>query len=141
MRWRGSAAALAAVLALAAGGCGGDDDGDTGANAKKFPDEPSKDVAVVLDRLTTAARDGDAKEICEEIFSPEFAQRVIQETSTCEGTVEANYVADDASFLADDIRVEGSAAAARVTDRNGGQSLIRFESQDGSWRIVRIRTP
>ena len=141
MKSRSGVAALAAALALAAAGCGGDDGGDGGANAGKFPDEPEKSVATVLDRLTTAARDGDAAEICDEIFSPEFAQRVIQETTTCEGTVEANFVADDADFVADDVRVEGNAAAARVGDADGTQSLVRFERQDGVWRIVRIRTP
>jgi hypothetical protein len=126
--------ALAAVAALA--GCGDDD----GPNAKKFDGE-SKEVAAVVDRLLFASRSADTQEICGEILSTELAERLARESESCAARVEADFVSEDAEFLAEQIDVEGDVAAAQVAQQDGSRYLLRFEREDGDWRIARIRSP
>jgi hypothetical protein len=128
--------ALAAVLTIALAGCGDDD----GPNAKEFEGE-SKDVAAVIDHLMEASRSGDTQEICGEVFSTELAQRLARESGSCAERVESDLVADDAEFLAEQIDVSGETAAAQVAQQDGGRFLLRFEREDGDWRIARIRSP
>ena len=134
-------AALAAAGVLVLAGCGGGDDKPAeGPNAQRYSGD-KKDVAAVIDRLTRAARTGDTREICENIFSPTYTQRVISETQTCQGTVKANIVSPAASFSADAVTVQGERAAVKVHDQEKRVSLLSMERQAGDWRITRIRTP
>jgi hypothetical protein len=124
------------TVALALGGCGEDE----GPNAKKFDGE-GKDVAAVVDRLMEASRGGDTQVICGEIFSVELSQRLARESGSCTARVESDLVAEDAEFLAEQIDVEGDVAAAQVAQQDGGRFLLRFEREEGGWRISRIRSP
>ena len=125
--------AIAAAVALA--GCG-----DDGPNAKEFDGE-SKEVAAVVDDLMEAARSGDAQAICGDILSTELSQRLARESGSCVARVESDLVSEDAEFLAEQIEVNGDVAAAQVAQQDGGQFLLRFEREDGDWRIARIRSP
>jgi hypothetical protein len=127
-------AAMVAAVALAS--CGDDD----GPNAEKFDGE-SKDVAAVIDGLMESSRSGDAEKICGEILSTELSQRLARESGSCTARVQSDFVADDAEFLAEQIDVEGDAAAAQVAQQDGSRYLLRFEREDDDWRIARIRSP
>jgi hypothetical protein len=122
-----------AFAALAAAGCGGEDE-VSGPNEPRFA-AAKRPVAHAIDRLQAAARAGDAERICDEVLTEQLAARL----GRCEEVVEAELVADDARLTADSIRVRGRVAYARVRERNGNISRVRLRRVGDDWRIDAIQ--
>ena len=126
-------AAVAAAMAVTA--CGG---GDDDSNADRYEGEEKK-VAEVVDRLATAASEGDTKTICEDLVTAEL-QASVRETSgtSCAQEFEENVVAEDASFEVKSVDVRGEQATAVVVDQADRQSRLSFARVEGDWRIASI---
>jgi hypothetical protein len=130
---------IAAVACAAAlGACGGGDD-DT--NESRFEGEEAE-VAAVIDRLTTAAREEDAKTICEDLITENLQISIRRAAGTsCAAEVGENIFAEDAEFRAEDIAVTEDTATAEVVDQHEQRSNLLFERDGESWRIARIGPP
>jgi hypothetical protein len=127
----GVPAALAAVLL--ASGCGG---GDEGGNAKRFESGPKNEIAGLVDRLQRDARDGNADEICTDIFTDRLSGVIaVRNDVSCAEQVKRKLVKDNATFDVKSIRVEGEKAVARVVDFTGNASGLYFVKQSGEWRV------
>lgn len=121
---------------LLIGACGG---GDEGPNAKRFEDQ-QKDVAAVIDDLQSAARAGDAKRICEDVFTKDLAKTIKTETGVaCTKRVEQQLVDEKAKYTAKGVRLDGKKkAVVNVTDAGGTQSVLYMTKAGDDWRIAQI---
>ena len=130
------AAALAAG-AMAVAGCGG---GDDEPNAKRFDGE-EKQVAAVVDRLSEAARRGDAKTICEDLITRNLQISVRTAAGTsCAQEFTENIASEDTRYEIDDITLQqgGRSATASVTDQDDRKSDLVLQRERDGWRIARI---
>jgi hypothetical protein len=126
----------ALVLASAAlGACGG----DQGANEKRF-DGDSADVAAVVDRLQTYARESDGSKICSDLLTPQLSQFIASSFDTsCAKRVTDQLGAKGATITVRRVRVDGPLASATVVEANRNVTGMAFVKRDGEWRISRIR--
>ena len=134
MRLPLGAGALAGCLVLT-GACGGGD----GANAKRF-DGDQQDVAAVIDDLQSAAREGKADTICEDVFSSGLTKAVERETGgSCEKRVRSTLVSKKTTLTADGVRLDGKEKAiVNVTDGRQNHNVLYLSKFDDGWRITRI---
>ena len=131
---RGAVAVLACAGVLA--GCGGGD--DDGKNDDRFEGEAA-DIARVVDELGQAARDKDAKKICEDLMTINLQVSIRRAAGTsCGAEVTENLFVEDASFRAEKIDVDGDNATAEVVDQDDRRSSLLFQKGDDGWRIARI---
>ena len=132
---RRTTAALVAAAIVAAAGCGGD---DGGGSAGDFEGEQQQ-VAEVVDRLGSAARDGDVKTICEELITVELQRSVREAAGTsCAQEFTENIVSDETRFDVQEVEVDGTRATATVVDQADRRSEIAFQRVGDEWRIARI---
>jgi hypothetical protein len=135
---RRSVAVLTAILAGSAfAACGGGGEPE-GANAKRFSGE-KKRVAAVVDELEAASRDGDAKRICDDLFSDKLAGVIsVRAGGTCEDQVRKRQLRKNASITVLSLRVGSAAANADVEEQNQNRTTLKLVKLDGDWRIDSI---
>lgn len=115
--------------------CGG---GDEGENEKKF-DGDAAEVGKVVDELGAAARDKDAKKICEDLLTENLQISIRRAAGTsCAQEIGENIFSEDTEFRAEKIDVTGDTATAEVVDQNDQRSNLVFERAGDAWRIARI---
>jgi hypothetical protein len=124
------------LLVCAVGaGCGDDE----GANAKRF-DGASKDVAAVVDRLQSYARESDGPKICSDLMTRQLARYVADSFNTsCDKRVNAQLGDKGTTITVRRLKVEGPVASATVVEGNRNVTGMAFVKSDGEWRISRIR--
>jgi hypothetical protein len=132
-RARLTAALCAAALPLVA--CGGDE----GENEKRYDGE-LKEVAAVVDAFQVASREGDARRICEQLFSDELAQTVTSQGGSCVGRVRRTVVDKEAELRLESLRKDGERqAVGRLVDQKGRRSVLYFaRTRDDAWVITNI---
>jgi hypothetical protein len=101
-----------------------------------------KAVAQVIDDLSNAGSDKDAKEICTTIFAPEVAEKLKQGNRDCQDVVEEQ-LKDANSFGVDvkSVEVSGDTATARVESKYNGKDelrTVRLRKDGQAWRLVGI---
>lgn len=130
------AAAPLVALSLLLGACGGSEEG---ANAKRYSGE-SKRVAAVVDDLQGASRSGDAKHICDDIFTDKLAGTIsVRAGSTCETRVKKQQVNKSAKLTVLSLSLaRGTTAQVLVREQNGHRTRLTLVKQDGDWRIDSI---
>jgi hypothetical protein len=117
----------AGCAALAGCGGGGDDTNTIGDNVQ---------VQKTIGSLTAAARAGDGKQICNEIFTPLLKQSVTKAAGhSCAKEVKSKLFAANARFDVSDVAVQGSQATVRVTDQFHKKSVITLVKQKDKWLI------
>lgn len=121
---------------LVIGACGG---GDDGPNAKRF-DGDQKKIAAVIDDLQSAARDGEADRICDDVFTKELASTIKRETGVgCTARVKQQLVDKKATYKAEGVRLDGTdKAVVNVTDAGGTRSVLYMTRAGDDWRIAQI---
>ena len=125
-------AALLAVLAAAAVGCGASQSA-----GQDFSGEEA-DVAEVVEELQTAAQDDEPGKICTDILSTGLSRQL---GDGCERTVST--ALDDSDTFevnAKSVRIEGERARVRVeTGRDGDrEELLELVRQGEDWRVDRF---
>ena len=127
-------AAVAAALALA--GCGA----SSSDSSEDFDDE-QRVVAVAIEDLEEAGRDGDPRAVCEELLADELLARLRQAGTRCVDAVdEALEDADQFDLEVEAVRVRGDEAMARVTSGGDDEEtdtlmLVRDGRQ---WKIASL---
>jgi hypothetical protein len=134
MRLRAIGFGTLVLVGAALGACGG----DKGANEERF-DGDSADVAAVVDRLQTYAREGDGSKICSELMTPQLSQFIAASfNSSCAKRV-ADQLGAKTTISVRRLRVDGPLASATVVEANRNVTGMAFIKRDGKWRISRIR--
>ena len=129
---------VAASVALALGGCGGDGGDKPGKNAKRYFGD-QRDVAQVVDNLVAASRSGDTKKICSEIFTVRFEKSVAaQAGGSCEAQVKRQLAVPGEDITIQQLAISGTRALATVKEQTGKTSRLVFVRVDGGWRIDSI---
>jgi hypothetical protein len=127
-------AASGVLIALTLGSCGG----DSKSNAGTYSGEKAK-VATVVDELGKAARDGDGRRICNQLFDSNLRISVTRASKhSCAQEVVDSVFDDKADYDIQSLGVSGSTAHVRVKDQKGRRSLLLLLRESGSWRIARI---
>jgi hypothetical protein len=126
-------AALFAVLATAAAGCGG-----TGTTPSQDFSGAEEDVAEVVEELQTAAQEDEPARICRDLFSRALTQQL---GGGCARVV--GQAIDDSDIFevtADSVRITGTRARVRVDAGRDGerQELYELVNERGDWRIARF---
>jgi hypothetical protein len=134
MRLRAIGFGTLVLVCTALGACGG----GNGANEKRF-DGDSADVAAVVDRLQTYARDGDGSKICSDLLTPQLSQFIATSfNSSCAKRV-ADQLGAKTTITVRRLHVDGPLASATVVEANRNVTGMAFIKRDGEWRISRIR--
>jgi hypothetical protein len=134
MRLRAFGFGTLVVVCAALGACGG----DKGANEKRF-DGDSADVAAVVDRLQTYARDGDGSKICSDLMTPQLSRFIAASFNTSCAKRVADQLGDKTTITVRRLQVDGPLASATVVEANRTFTGMAFVKRDGKWRISRIR--
>ena len=93
-------------------------------------------VRRTIGTLTDAARAGDGKKICDQIFTPLLKKSVATAAKRpCAVEVKQKLFAKNAEFNVADVSVQGNQATARVTDQFHKTSVISLVRVNGDWRI------
>ena len=136
MRLRAIVFGVLVLVSAVLGACGG---GDKGANEKRF-DGDSADVAAVVDRLQSYAREGDGSKICSELLTAQLSQFIASSFKTsCAKRVAAQLGSKGATITVRRLSVNGPLASATVVEANRNVTGMAFVKRDGEWRISRIR--
>jgi hypothetical protein len=122
------AAAGLAVLA----GCGG----GGGANADRFSGA-KQDVARAIDDLQSAARAGDGRRICSEMFTPRLVKALAKASGgkACTVRVRQQLARKGETITVQSIAVNGDSAVAVVKEQNRRVSRLALAKAGGRWRI------
>lgn len=127
-----------AVLGLAVGGCGGDDD-------KKDSDSTQTQetaVRTVLADLQQASVAGDGKRICTQIFTPKLADSVTKsaKSGSCAKEVRQKLFSPTTKLTVQNVNVTDPVnATATITEANGNVSNVFLVRQSGRWRIRSVQ--
>lgn len=128
----GAHLAAAALIAAILAGCGS----QATESAKRFQGE-QRDVAQVVEDFQQASRDGDAKKVCDDLFSPRTKPQ------DCEKEVKTGLDQLGSKKVSLDVRsvaIKGDTATARVAVKEGtsGDSTATYPlaKEDGGWRIT-----
>jgi hypothetical protein len=136
---RFTAPALLALLAAAVlAGCSG----QTSSNSADDFSGDQKAVAQVIDDLSSAGSDGDAKEICDTLLSRELSSQLQQGARDCQDVID-DQLSDANTFDLEvtEIEIDGDAATARVESTFDGEDVLRtlrLERDGQAWRLVGI---
>jgi hypothetical protein len=132
-RFRGTAAALAAGLALVAlPGCGigdGDSDGD--------------DARDVVKDYAAAIADGDEGKVCD-VLSEDSRKQFEASDTTCEdafknfGGFLSDEQKDELKDIDPDVKIDGDTATAQV-DEQPLEGEVRLKKEGGDWKITLTR--
>ena len=134
--WIKSAVPLMAAVSLV--GCGDSKDG--GSEDKASADEQA--VRKVMADLQTAAREGDGKQICTEIFTVKLAGSVrkASKSKSCAKEVKTKVFSPKAKINVKKVTVGNSGnARATITEANGKTSNVFLVKQGGKWRVRGVR--
>ena len=136
---RANRAAYVVALSAAAIAIGcGDDGDDVNSNADNYSGTEAE-VAGVVDDLGNAGRDGDGTVICDEIFTPEFAEFVESEAGqSCASEIQENVPEGDYELEIETVEVDGDTATVGITDQDDNETVLHMERADGDWRITRF---
>jgi hypothetical protein len=133
---RRSLLALPLVLAALAAGCAG------GASSSSDFQGEEKKVADQIEKLETAGKSGNAKEICTEVLAKSVSDQIAQAGSSCEEELDkAIKDADDFSLDVEDVTINGNTATAKVKGKEGGKDQVRtfeFERDGSDWRATNL---
>jgi outer membrane PBP1 activator LpoA protein len=127
---------LALLAAALLAGCSG----QTKSNSADDFQGDKKAVAQVVDDLSNAGSDKDAKEICTTIFAPEVAEKLNQGNRDCQDVVKEQL--KDANAFGLDVKsvdVSGTTATASVESKYDGEDklqTLRFRKDGQAWRLV-----
>lgn len=126
--------AIAVATPLAA--CGGSEDPEPPPGVS----DDQRAILATVDALQTASREGDARKICEEIFTPGLARSIRRSSGRgCPAEVRRTLTSPDAQLsVARTIDIEGSRATTTVREQNGNTSTVRFAKVGDAWRIERV---
>jgi hypothetical protein len=135
---------LAQVTALGLGavaiaGCGSGDSGGSTESAKRFSGEKQK-VAQVVEDFESGIHEGDAKQICDEVFSKR------DRPGNCESDVKS-FTADaenrDVDLEVTSVTLHGDSARARVRISGvpTGRRTVTYPlaKEQGEWRIAAVQ--
>ena len=135
---RRSLLALPLVLAVLAAGCAG------GASSSSDFQGEEKKVADQVEKLETAGKSGNAKEICTDVLAKSVSDQIAQAGSSCEEELDkAIKDADDFSLDVEDVTINGNTATAKVKGKEGGKDEVRtfeFEREGSDWRATNLGT-
>jgi len=135
---RRSLLALPLVLAALATGCAG------GASSSSDFQGEEKKVADQVEKLETAGKSGNAKEICTDVLAKSVSDQIAQAGSSCEEELDkAIKDADDFSLDVEDVTINGNTATAKVKGKEGGKDEVRtfeFEREGSDWRATNLGT-
>lgn len=98
-------------------------------------------MAVAVEDLQDAARDGDSRKICDDLLAGRLLASLRQAGTSCrQGVEKALDDADTFELDVKDVRVSGTRADARVTagaddDETDTLSLVR---EQGNWKIASL---
>ena len=134
MRLRAIGFGTVVLVWAALGACGGDE----GANEKRF-DGDSADVAAVVDRLQTYAREGDGSKICSDLLTPQLSQFIATSFNSSCAKRAGDQLGAKTTITVRRLRVDGPLASATVVEANRNVTGMAFIKRDGEWRISRIR--
>ena len=126
------AALLAALLALAATGCGAS---QTPESANEFKGEQAA-VAEVVDQLAAAGRAGDAEKICAEVLSKQLVTELKSAGGDCVTEMDrAIKDASDYDLQVTSVKINGNNASAQVRQGKDGQTAtFTFVKEGGAWK-------
>ena len=133
-----SRAVPAVLLALAAlaSGCAG-----SASSAGKFQGEERK-VADVVEKIQSAGRTGDAREICEDVLAKQLRDQIAEAGSNCEQEIgRAIDDADDFELTVEAVTISGNTATAKVKGQDRGAERVRdfeFVREGGDWRATSL---
>ena len=128
-------AALATLLIAA--GCAPQSSSSSSKSTDKFKGA-QKDVAQAVEDLQSAANSGDGAEVCSNLISSAFRQKLAARGACATVVKNAIKDADSVGMTVDQVQINGDKATARVTfetgkkDRTGTLPLVR---EGGRWRI------
>jgi hypothetical protein len=129
---------IAALLALAATGCGTTETSDS---ANEFKGEQAA-VAEVVDRLAAAGKAGDAERICTDVLSKQLVTELKSAGGDC--VSEMDRAIDDASdfnLTVRSVKVNGPNATAQVRQGDAGEiATFTFVKEGGGWRASALGT-
>lgn len=134
---------LVAALALAASlGCGSEDDQE-GPAEQDAPAVSGEQRAILstIDGLQTASRRGDARKICNEIFTERLAESIPDPSSrSCEKEVRATFASPDVQLsIGRQMQIRGARATVTVLDEDGRTSRLVLVKRGERWQIDRIK--
>ena len=122
------------LIAAALAACGG----GSNSNADKYSGEKAK-VATVIDELGKAARSGDGRRICDQLFDANLRISVRRASKhACAQEVVDKIFDQKTSYDVQSLGLSGNTANVRVKDQKGRKSLLLLLRESGSWRIARI---
>jgi outer membrane PBP1 activator LpoA protein len=128
----------AAVTAVLLAGCGGSTS-DTGVS--DFSGD-QKSVAQVVVDLAKAGKKADAKEICNTIFAPATAAKLVRGSDDCVDVVKDQLKdASDFDVTVKKVTINGSTAVATVQSTvNGNDALqtLNLVKSGNAWRIASL---
>lgn len=128
--------ALLTGLALAAAGCGAQQESSTG----RFQGEQRK-VAQVVEDLQAASAEGDAARICSRILSRELVDRLSAGGLNCTDEIEKALAdADEFELEVERVDLRGDTATAQVEDGKGRPQRIGLVRERGGWRADALAT-
>jgi hypothetical protein len=133
---RRSLLALPLALAALAAGC------TSGASSATDFQGEEKKVADQVEKLESAGKAGNAKEICDDVLAKSLSDQIAQAGSTCEEELDkAIKDADDFSLDVEDVTIDGNTATAKVKGKNDGKDEVRtfqFERDGSDWRATNL---
>lgn len=135
--------ALAALVAaaLAVAGCTSAPTNDAAGDFQGA----EREVAEVVDDLSAAALDGDAKEICDTIFAPDLKNRLGPDGVDCQDALEDQLTdVGDGEIEVQEITVDGTTATATVVSPYSGDDVeqtLSLERDGDAWRITGLEPP
>ena len=102
-----------------------------------------KDVADLVDKLSTAGGRGDAKTICNDVLSKQLVSQINTAGSTCEDEMkDAIRDATDYDLQVREVTVSGNNATAQVRQGDDGKvATFTFVKEAGGWRATALGAP
>jgi hypothetical protein len=126
---------IAGLVPVALAGCGAQ---GSSSSAGKFSGD-QKQVAQVVDALSTAGQKSDEKTVCGSLLARALVAKLDAGSSTCLKAVGDQLdSADTFTLKVDSVAVNGSRATAQVTSTISGHDRKRtlaFVREGGGWRI------
>lgn len=131
---------LSVVMLTGTAGCGrsnGQGDDETPAQPVQ---ESQRAVLDTIDLLQTAARDGDARRICEDVFTTDLVTSIeVKTKGGCPREVRRRLFSKTTSISVEQgIVVKAKTATAVIREASGAVSMLYLLQQAGRWRIDRV---
>ncbi|HEX8087069.1 MAG TPA: nuclear transport factor 2 family protein [Solirubrobacteraceae bacterium] len=123
-----TAAALLAIVALLAAGCGADDEGD---------------VRRTLDDFAEATAKKDYQRMCDDLLSPDLIEQIRRVNLPCEVALRTGLEdVENPRLEVRSVKLDGDTATARVhssaSNQEASDDTIKLVKVDGEWRIASL---